>query len=445
MRGLFSFMLTLSILGTVMTALVWYVFSNRNVQPGRLRHKSNIMNSGPVPSRTCKGCRDTVTEKVVERYSHSWKKQEDKFRNFRSLLSNRCHGLTKAMVTQANTPLGSKVVYDGEKRKPLQVTPELFSTFAKENPFVNTTWDTCSVVGNGGILANSSCGEKIDSAQFVIRCNLPPLENGYERDVGNKTDLVTANPSILMEKYGGLQERRRPFVESLRSYGDSLMLLPAFSYGHNTPVSLRALYTIQDFDSPSRPVFLNPEYLQSLARFWQGQGLRTVRLSTGLIVASLALELCANVHLYGFWPFNKHPHRHQNLTNHYYDDRQSKKTVHAMPAEFDHLLRLHTQGVLRIHLGECTPTASPGCSSKMAWASASVSGFSLPVGSLGSAMPTLVQHNTTSQTQKPWAGPNINVSGPSGLGQGASEDPIQGSDSEQRTKHRRGNRRRPGK
>ncbi|XP_023867024.1 alpha-N-acetylneuraminide alpha-2,8-sialyltransferase isoform X2 [Salvelinus sp. IW2-2015] len=417
MRGLFSFMLTLSILGTVMTALVWYFFSNR----------------------------DTVTEKVVERYSHSWRKQEDKFRNFRSLLSNRCHGLTKAMVTQANTPLGSKVVYDGEKRKHLQVTPELFSTFAKVNPFVNTTWDTCSVVGNGGILANSSCGERIDSAQFVIRCNLPPLENGYERDVGNKTDLVTANPSIIMEKYGGLQERRRPFVESLRSYGDSLMLLPAFSYGPNTPVSLRALYTIQDFDSPSRPVFLNPEYLQSLARFWQGQGLRTVRLSTGLIVASLALELCANVHLYGFWPFNEHPHRHQPLTNHYYDNRQSKKMVHAMPAEFDHLLRLHTQGVLRIHLGECTPTTSPGCSSKMAWAPASVSGLSLPVGSLGSAMPTLVQRNTTSQSQKPWAGPDTNVSGPSGLGQGASEDPTQGSDSEQRTKHRRGNRRRPGK
>ncbi|XP_064844531.1 alpha-2,8-sialyltransferase 8F-like isoform X2 [Oncorhynchus masou masou] len=358
MRGLFCFMLTLSILGTVLTALVWYVFGDRNVQPGRPPHKDTIMNSGPVPSGTCKGCRDTVTEKVVERYSHSWKKQEDKFRNFRSLLSNRCHGLTKAMVTQANTPLGSKVVYDGEKRKPLQVTPELFSTFAKEDPFVNTTWDTCSVVGNGGILANSSCGEKIDSAQFVIRCNLPPLENGYERDVGNKTDLVTANPSILMEKYGGLQERRRPFVESLRSYGDSLMLLPAFSYGPNTPVSLRALYTIQDFDSPLRPVFLNPEYLQSLAHFWQGQGLRTVRLSTGLIVASLALELCANVHLYGFWPFNEHPLRHQPLTNHYYDDRQSKKTVHAMPAEFDHLLRLHSQGVLRIHLGECAPMAS---------------------------------------------------------------------------------------
>ncbi|CAB1341658.1 unnamed protein product [Coregonus sp. 'balchen'] len=442
MRGLFFCILTLLILGTVLTAFVWNFFSDRtNVHPGSPPHKAPIRNSVPDPSGTCKGCRDTVTEKVVERYSHRWRKQEDNFTKFRSLLRDKCHGLTKAMVTQANTPLGSKVVYDGEKRKPLQVTPELFSTFAKENPFVNTTWDTCSVVGNGGILANSSCGEKIDSAQFVIRCNLPPLENGYKRDVGNKTDLVTANPSILMEKYGGLQGRRRPFVESLRSYGDSLMLLPAFSYGHNTPVSLRALYTIQDFGSPSRPVFLNPEYLQSLAVFWRGQGLQTVRLSTGLIVASLALELCANVHLYGFWPFNQHPNRNQPLTNHYYDNRQSKKTVHSMPAEFDHLLRLHSQGVLRIHLGECASAGSPGCSTEMAWAPASASGLSLQAGSLGSAMATLAQRKTTSQTQKPWAGPDTNVSGPSGLGQGASEDPTQGSNSEQRTKQRRGNRR----
>ncbi|KAM3863943.1 alpha-2,8-sialyltransferase 8F [Diretmus argenteus] len=361
MRGLllkllFSLMLTLLILGTVLTALVWYVFNDSNVGPHSPFHHAQ-RKTGSGPSEPCKGCKDNIIDKVVERYSHSWKKQEDNFKKFRSLLSGRCHGLTKAIITQANTPLGSKVVYDGEKRKPLQVTPEIFSTFAKEHPFANKSWDTCAVVGNGGILANSSCGEKIDSAQFVIRCNLPPLVNGYEKDVGNKTDLVTSNPSILLEKFGGLLERRRPFVESLRTYGDSLMLLPAFSYGHNTPVSLRALYTIQDFESPTRPVFLNPEYLQSLARFWRSQGLRTVRLSTGIIVASLALELCTNVHLYGFWPFNQHPHGHRPLTNHYYDDRQCKKTVHAMPAEFEHLLRLHSQGVLRIHLGDCLPAS----------------------------------------------------------------------------------------
>lgn len=120
----------------------------------------------------------------------------------RALLSSKCHGVTKAVVTQANTPVGSKVVYDGEKRKPLQVTPALFSvfpkvkdtrgmgnlstglicasisshsdsplppTFLQDSPFQNTTWDSCSVVGNGGILVNSSCGERIDSTQFVIR------------------------------------------------------------------------------------------------------------------------------------------------------------------------------------------------------------------------------------------------------------------------------------
>uniref|UniRef100_A0A8C5BEE6 Alpha-2,8-sialyltransferase 8F-like n=1 Tax=Gadus morhua TaxID=8049 RepID=A0A8C5BEE6_GADMO len=225
------------------------------------------------------------------------------------------------------------------------------------NPFSTKTWDTCSVVGNGGILSNSTCGEMIDSAQVWTfsrcKCNLPPVENSFLKDVGNKTNLVTANPSIFHQK--GLQERRRPFMESMRRYNDSLMLLPAFSYSMNTAVSLRALYTIEDFESPIRPVFLNPEYLLNLHSFWSSKGLNK-RLSSGLMVASLALELCTNVHLYGFWPFDQHPLLQQPLNNHYYDNVPSKN-VHAMPAEFDHLLRLHEQGVLKIHLGECRPSS----------------------------------------------------------------------------------------
>lgn len=151
-------------------------------------------------------------------------------------------------------------------------------------------------------------------------------------------------------------ERRRPFVESLRPYGQALMLLPAFSYGHNTPVSLRALYTLEDFgNNGPLPVFLNPEYMRRLSEFWRGRGLKSVRPSTGLIMASLALEICANVHLYGFWPFSIHSDDKRRITNHYYDDRESKKNVHSMPSEFEHLIKLHDQGVVRIHLGECQP------------------------------------------------------------------------------------------
>uniref|UniRef100_A0A3Q3J4I6 ST8 alpha-N-acetyl-neuraminide alpha-2,8-sialyltransferase 6 n=1 Tax=Monopterus albus TaxID=43700 RepID=A0A3Q3J4I6_MONAL len=334
MRGqlpklLFSLMITLLFLGSLVTTAIWLdcVF-------------------GCV-------CHREVIDKVKERYSQPWKKQEDNYQKFRSQLNGKCNGFDKAIITQANTPVGKELRFNGEKKRILKVTPEIFSIFAKEHPFSNKTLNTCAVVGNGGILTNSSCGNIIDSAQFIIRCNLPPLGNGYEKHVGIKTDLVTANPSILVEKYGALNGRRRPFVEGLRTYGNSLLLLPAFSYGHNTPVSLRAVFTIEDFKSSIRPVFFNPEYLQNLSIFWRSQGLKEARLSTGIIMASLALELCANVNLYGFWPFSNHPHSHHALTNHYYDDRKPKTKFHTMPAEFDFLLQLHSQGVLRLHLGDC--------------------------------------------------------------------------------------------
>ncbi|XP_068606514.1 alpha-2,8-sialyltransferase 8E isoform X2 [Brachionichthys hirsutus] len=351
LKSLLSLVITLLCLGSLLTTLIWYTSDPTNVEPQKV---SSPKKSVPQPKDPCNGCREIIAN-VMERYAPAWEQKEDNRQKFRSQLSSKCHGFERAIITQANTAVGSKLVYDGERKRTLQVTPEIFSTFAKEHPFPNKTWETCAVVGNGGILANSSCGETIDSAQFVVRCNLPPLENGYEKHVGVKTDLVTANPSILFEKYGALMGRRRPFVESLRTYGNSLLLIPAFSFGHNTPVSLRALYTIEDFNSPTRPVFFNPEYLQSLALFWRAQGLRAVRLSSGIIMASLALELCSNVHLYGFWPFSNHPNGLHALRNHYYDDRQTKSKFHAMPAEFDLLLRLHSQGVLRLHLGDCRP------------------------------------------------------------------------------------------
>ncbi|XP_030205988.1 alpha-2,8-sialyltransferase 8F-like [Gadus morhua] len=350
LKMLFSLMITLLIFGILFTTLI------SDVRPSPPPVPLPPALKVPSPPKGCKGCRGSLIEKVMARHSQTWKKQQENSSNFRDLLRSTCHGFTKAVVSQDNTPVGAQIVYDGEKRKPLSVTSAIFQTFAKRNPFSNKTWDTCSVVGNGGILSNSTCGEMIDSAQFVIRCNLPPVENSFLKDVGKKTNLVTANPSILHEKFRDLQERRRPFMESMRRYNDSLMLLPAFSYSVNTAVSLRALYTIEDFESPIRPVFLNPEYLLNLHSFWRSKGLNK-RLSSGLMVASLALELCTNVHLYGFWPFDQHPLLQQPLNNHYYDNVPSKKNVHAMPAEFDHLLRLHEQGVLKIHLGECRPSS----------------------------------------------------------------------------------------
>ena len=49
----------------------------------------------------------------------------------RDLLRSTCHGFTKAVVSQDNTLVGARIVYDGEKRKPLTVTSAFFHTFAK--------------------------------------------------------------------------------------------------------------------------------------------------------------------------------------------------------------------------------------------------------------------------------------------------------------------------
>uniref|UniRef100_A0A3B5MFT6 ST8 alpha-N-acetyl-neuraminide alpha-2,8-sialyltransferase 6 n=1 Tax=Xiphophorus couchianus TaxID=32473 RepID=A0A3B5MFT6_9TELE len=221
------------------------------------------------------------------------------------------------------------------------------------HPFSNKTKKTCAVVGNGGILTNSSCGKTIDSAQFVIRCW---HENKY---CDCKPKYIPTKMSYSC-RYGSLLEHRRMFAESLCQYGKALLLLPAFSYRINTALSLRASYTIDDFRIPIQPVFINPKYLQSLALFWGSLGLKARRLTTGIMMTSLALELCDNVDLYGFWPFGVHPHSFQNLTHHYYDDGKVKKGFHSMSDEFKLLLHLHNQGVLKLHLAEgcvkLTPT-----------------------------------------------------------------------------------------
>ncbi|KAM9409247.1 alpha-2,8-sialyltransferase 8F-like isoform 2-T2 [Pholidichthys leucotaenia] len=196
MRGqLFSMIIMLLCMGSLVTTIFWFLVDKNyaDYNPPRPQKKEK-------PGVLCKGCKKVIDD-VNQHFSEPWQKQEENYKKLRSLLNSNCSGFDTAIITQTNTPLGTKIKYDGEDTY-LTVTPTIFKTFLKEHPFLNKTWNTCAVVGNGGILAESYCGKMIDSAELVMRCNLPPVTGEYERHVGSKTDFVTANPTIVKKNSG---------------------------------------------------------------------------------------------------------------------------------------------------------------------------------------------------------------------------------------------------
>ncbi|KAK7896481.1 hypothetical protein WMY93_021806 [Mugilogobius chulae] len=200
--------------------------------------------------------------------------------------------------------------------------------FPDDMPYSKSQYKKCAVIGNGGIIKNSKCGKEIDSADFVFRCNIPPINDKYSADVGTKTDLVTINPSIITERFQKLEKWRRPFFQVLQNYENSSVVLPAFYNTRNT------------------------DYLLNVQRFWAVQGVRAKRLSSGLMLVTAALEMCEEVHLYGFWAFPMNPSG-IFITHHYYDNVKPRPGFHAMPHEIFNFIHMHTRGIINLHTGSC--------------------------------------------------------------------------------------------
>lgn len=131
------------------------------------------------------------------------------------------------------------------------------------------------------------------------------------------------------------------------------MVLPAFYNTRNTDVSFRVKYMLDDFDSQRGVFFFHPQYLLNVQHFWAVQGVRAKRLSSGLMLVTAALEMCEEVHLYGFWAFPMNPSG-IFITHHYYDNVKPRPGFHAMPHEIFNFIHMHTRGIINVHTGPCT-------------------------------------------------------------------------------------------
>ncbi|KAM9840939.1 alpha-2,8-sialyltransferase 8E isoform 3-T3 [Aulostomus maculatus] len=297
------------------------------------------------------------TSELFERWRNlqvcKWEQSKEETSNFKMSLSRCCNAPSFLFTTKRNTPAGTKLRYEVDTSGILPITTEVFKMFPDDMPYSKSQYKKCAVIGNGGIIKNSKCGKEIDSADFVFRCNIPPINEKYSTDVGTKTDLVTINPSIITERFQKLEKWRRPFYEVLQNYENSSVVLPAFYNTRNTDVSFRVKYMLDDFDSQRGVFFFHPQYLLNVQRFWAVQGVRAKRLSSGLMLVTAALEMCEEVHLYGFWAFPMNPSG-IFITHHYYDNVKPRPGFHAMPHEIFNFIHMHTRGIINVHTGQCT-------------------------------------------------------------------------------------------
>ncbi|XP_072021438.1 alpha-2,8-sialyltransferase 8F-like isoform X1 [Amphiura filiformis] len=214
----------------------------------------------------------------------------------------------------------------------------------------SSPYETCSVVGSGGILAGSKCGQLIDSMDFVFRFNLAPT-NGYEQDVGNRTNLTTMNPSIHRGEFGNLKtsEQVTNFTRML-SGQKGFVWTPAFGFKGYYKDSLKAIQKANGSNPNLTFILEGTKHFKASQIFWKQYGMKKMP-STGFYIVNCALALCKNVHIFGFWPLKKTLDG-RIAPYHYYNEVVGKS--HDFSTELKWILTMHHFGLLKLHVGNCT-------------------------------------------------------------------------------------------
>ncbi|KAF3688847.1 Alpha-2,8-sialyltransferase 8B [Channa argus] len=243
------------------------------------------------------------------------------------------------------------------------ISENLYRLLPTVSPMKNQHHRRCAIVGNSGIMLNSSCGPEIDLHDFVIRCNLAPVEE-YSRDVGWRTNLVTMNPSVVQRAFQDLvsEEWRDRFLQRLQSLSGSVLWIPAFMAkgGEERVEWVLRLILLHTVDV--RTAFPSLRLLHAVRGYWLTNNVHIKRPTTGLLMYTMATRFCEEIHLYGFWPFPLDP-QGKAVKYHYYDtlkyEYTSSSSPHTMPLEFRTLSALHRQGALRLHTGACDVEKKP--------------------------------------------------------------------------------------
>ncbi|XP_071963171.1 alpha-N-acetylneuraminide alpha-2,8-sialyltransferase-like [Antedon mediterranea] len=210
----------------------------------------------------------------------------------------------------------------------------------------------CSIVGNGGILNRSKCGKEIDKADFVIRCNAPPIDQ-FREDAGVKSNLTTVNPSIIKDRFGNAKkiDQQSKLINKMKEY-TNYIFFPSFASDWIYGLSIRLNDLLNSKLRSAKLVHGNPNHFKAIRAYWSNKGIHTF-LSTGFYLTTSSLLFCNEIHLYGFWPFFTDIHN-RPTPYHYFENVELKRSRHAFDKEFNELAKLHSDGVLQLHVDDCS-------------------------------------------------------------------------------------------
>ncbi|XP_033636212.1 sia-alpha-2,3-Gal-beta-1,4-GlcNAc-R:alpha 2,8-sialyltransferase-like [Asterias rubens] len=299
-----------------------------------------------------------------------WESNPSNLAEFREKLLNHTNSTfqDEFVLTHRNVRVGDRLPYSFTNTRPDNKTffYKLSKKFIKDDvppisPLSGKRFKRCSVVGNSGILSNSKCGKEIDQSDYVIRSNFPPIRP-HVADAGWKTNITTMNPSIIQRRFKNLKTKEAT-ISFVNATGDyyGVLWLPCVASTAMIGLCLKAKHTLDNYGvrNPETSI-ANPLHYLAILDFWKERKM-TEFLSTGFFMTHLALTMCEETHLYGFWPF---PYRVpdrvtdtgintlRKVKYHYFDKIGSNK-AHSMNDEFSVLLQMHVLGLLKLHVRDC--------------------------------------------------------------------------------------------